>query len=71
MLIKHFGDHQEHYDPVFEGEVQSSQVVTISEVKSDRLTKGKTYRIVYHTKDNFKKITKALGLMDDFKVRSC
>ncbi|XP_045597661.1 alpha-1,3-mannosyl-glycoprotein 2-beta-N-acetylglucosaminyltransferase isoform X2 [Procambarus clarkii] len=59
---------KEQYDPAFEREVQASQVVTISDVRSDRLTKGNTYRIIYHTKDNFKKITKSLGLMDDFKA---
>lgn len=59
---------KEQYDPVFERQVQSSQVVTLNDVRSDRLAKGNTYRIIYHTKDNYKKITKALGLMDDFKA---
>ncbi|KAG7174647.1 Alpha-1-3-mannosyl-glycoprotein 2-beta-N-acetylglucosaminyltransferase-like, partial [Homarus americanus] len=59
---------KEQYDPVFEQQVQSSQVVSIIDIKSDRLTKGNTYRLIYHTKDNFKKMTKALGLMDDFKA---
>lgn len=56
------------YDPVFDKKVQDSQVVTINDVKGDRLAKGGSYRLIYHTKDNFKKLTKSLGLMDDFKV---
>lgn len=61
---------QDQYDPVFEKQVQASQVVTINDVKGDRLAKGGLYRLIYHTKDNFKKLAKSLGLMDDFKV-SC
>ncbi|XP_050690667.1 alpha-1,3-mannosyl-glycoprotein 2-beta-N-acetylglucosaminyltransferase-like isoform X3 [Eriocheir sinensis] len=56
------------YDPVFDKQVQDSQVVTINDVKGDRLAKGGSYRLIYHTKDNFKKFTKYLGLMDDFKA---
>lgn len=59
---------QDLYDPVFDKQVQASQVVTINDVKGDRLAKGGSYRLIYHTKDNFKKLTKSLGLMDDFKV---
>ncbi|XP_066937635.1 alpha-1,3-mannosyl-glycoprotein 2-beta-N-acetylglucosaminyltransferase isoform X1 [Macrobrachium rosenbergii] len=59
---------KDHYDPVFDREVQNSQVVSLSEVKSDRLSQGNSYKIVYHTKDIFKRTTKALGLMDDFKA---
>lgn len=60
---------QDQYDPAFQRSVQTSQVVTIGDVKAGRLNKGISYRLVYHTKDNFKKITKSLGLMDDFRVR--
>ncbi|XP_063585102.1 alpha-1,3-mannosyl-glycoprotein 2-beta-N-acetylglucosaminyltransferase-like isoform X2 [Penaeus indicus] len=60
--------HQEQYDPTFEKEVQNSQVVSLTEVKSGRLTQGVKYKIVYHTKDVFKRTAKALGLMDDFKA---
>ncbi|ROT70981.1 Alpha-1,3-mannosyl-glycoprotein 2-beta-N-acetylglucosaminyltransferase [Penaeus vannamei] len=60
--------HQEQYDPAFEKEVQNSQVVSLTEVKSGRLTQGVKYKIVYHTKDVFKRTAKALGLMDDFKA---
>ncbi|KAG0719833.1 Alpha-1,3-mannosyl-glycoprotein 2-beta-N-acetylglucosaminyltransferase [Chionoecetes opilio] len=59
---------QDQYDPVFEKQVQASQVVTINDVKGDRLAKGGNYRLIYHTKDNFKKFAKSLGLMDDFKL---
>ncbi|MPC90351.1 Alpha-1,3-mannosyl-glycoprotein 2-beta-N-acetylglucosaminyltransferase [Portunus trituberculatus] len=59
---------QDQYDPVFEKQVQASQVVTINDVKGDRLAKGGLYRLIYHTKDNFKKLAKSLGLMDDFKA---
>lgn len=61
---------QEQYDPAFEKEVQNSQVVSLTEVKSGRLTQGVKYKIVYHTKDVFKRTAKALGLMDDFKVKN-
>lgn len=59
---------KDQYDPVFEKQVQASQVVTINDVKGDRLAKGGLYRLIYHTKDNFKKLAKSLGLMDDFKA---
>merc|ERR1712212_704768 len=60
--------HQEQYDPAFERDVQKAQVVGLAEVKSGRLTGGVKYKIVYHTKDVFKRTAKALGLMDDFKA---
>ena len=63
-----FTSFQESYDANFDREVQNSKVVTLSEVKSGRLPAGGVYRLIYHTKENFKKITKALKLMDDFKV---
>lgn len=69
VLIQHLPVLQDQYDPVFEKQVQASQVVTINDVKGDRLAKGGNYRLIYHTKDNFKKFAKSLGLMDDFKVR--
>lgn len=69
-LIQCLTNLQDQYDPVFEKQVQASQVVTINDVKGDRLAKGGFYRLIYHTKDNFKKLAKSLGLMDDFKV-SC
>ena len=59
---------KEKYDNDFDREVQRSQVVTMPEVKANNLQEGVSYRIIYHTKEVFKKITKALGLMDDFKV---
>lgn len=58
---------KERYDPVFEREVQNSPVVSINDLKSGNLPQAKNYRLIYHTKDVFKRTTKALGLMDDFK----
>ncbi|MCL4116845.1 UNVERIFIED_CONTAM: hypothetical protein GTU68_064524 [Idotea baltica] len=59
---------KENYDQNFRKEVQRSQVVSLADVKSGRLAENVSYRLIYHTKENFKMITKALGLMDDFKA---
>ncbi|KAB7504973.1 Alpha-1,3-mannosyl-glycoprotein 2-beta-N-acetylglucosaminyltransferase [Armadillidium nasatum] len=59
---------KENYDDRFDREIQRSQVVSLTDVKSGRLVETSSYRLIYHTKDNFKKITKALGIMDDFKA---
>ncbi|XP_076033923.1 alpha-1,3-mannosyl-glycoprotein 2-beta-N-acetylglucosaminyltransferase [Oratosquilla oratoria] len=59
---------KDKYDPEFERMVQESQMVTINEVKSGRLPEGSNYRLVYHTKDIYKRLTKSLSLMDDLKA---
>ncbi|KAK4293579.1 hypothetical protein Pmani_033734 [Petrolisthes manimaculis] len=59
---------KDQYDLAFQRSVQASQVVSIGDVKAGRLNKSISYRLIYHTKDNFKKITKSLGLMDDFRA---
>ncbi|KAF2360525.1 Glycosyl transferase family 13 [Trinorchestia longiramus] len=56
------------YDPAFERRVQAAEVVSLAQIKSGTLPSNAEYRIIYHTKDIFKKTTKALGLMDDFKA---
>lgn len=56
------------YDESFERRVQAAEVVSLSQAKSGHLPEGGEYRLLYHTKDVFKKTTKALGLMDDFKA---
>lgn len=54
---------------MFRRRVQEAEVVSLEQVQGGNLPLGKEYRILYHTKETFKKTTKALGLMDDFKVR--
>lgn len=62
---------QPSYDEAFERRVQAAEVVSLSQAKSGRLPVAGEYRLLYHTKDVFKKTTKAVGLMDDFKVQYC
>ncbi|KAA0196710.1 hypothetical protein HAZT_HAZT008070 [Hyalella azteca] len=56
------------YDAAFERRVQAAEVVSLAQAKSGQLPEAGEYRLLYHTKDVFKKTTKALGLMDDFKA---
>lgn len=45
-------------------------MVSYQELKEDKITYDGSVRIIYHTKDAYKRTAKMLGLMDDFKV-SC
>lgn len=48
--------------------VYQSAVVSFQELKEGKIAHEGSVRIVYHTKDMYKRTAKILGLMDDFKV---
>src|SRR5882757_8857727 len=63
---------KENYDVEFLKRVYGSHSVTLQQLQRSDIPDNGSLRITYVTKDNFKKTSKALGLMDDFKVRlSC
>jgi len=55
------------YDESFVKTVYDTPVVNLSDLKNDKVGKHKAVRLVYHTRDAYKKSAKALGIMDDFK----
>uniref|UniRef100_A0AAG5D4J8 Alpha-1,3-mannosyl-glycoprotein 2-beta-N-acetylglucosaminyltransferase n=1 Tax=Anopheles atroparvus TaxID=41427 RepID=A0AAG5D4J8_ANOAO len=55
------------YDDAFLKVVYQSPVVTLDELKRGMVMTREPVRIVYHTKEQYKRATKNLGLMDDFK----
>lgn len=56
------------YDRDFIKDVYQSVIVSYQELKEDKIAHDGPVRIVYRTKEEYKLITKKLGLMDDFKV---
>lgn len=48
--------------------VYESRVVTYQELKSGDIVHEGPVRIPYHTKDQYRRTAKVLGLMDDFRV---
>jgi alpha-1,3-mannosyl-glycoprotein beta-1,2-N-acetylglucosaminyltransferase len=56
------------YDKEFIRDVYQSVIVSYQELKDGKIAHEGPVRIVYRTKDEYKLITKKLGLMDDFKV---
>lgn len=50
--------------------VYQSPVVTLDELKRGLVTTKEPVRITYLTKEQYKRATKSLGLMDDFKVKA-
>lgn len=59
---------KENYDAEFVRNVYQSAVVSYQELKDNKIAHEGSVRIVYHTKDMYKRTAKMLGLMDDFKV---
>ncbi|XP_065084522.1 alpha-1,3-mannosyl-glycoprotein 2-beta-N-acetylglucosaminyltransferase [Ochlerotatus camptorhynchus] len=55
------------YDEIFLKAVYQSPVVTLDELKRGLVTTKGPVRITYLTKEQYKRATKSLGLMDDFK----
>lgn len=49
--------------------VYQSAVVSYQELRENKIAHDGSVRIVYHTKDMYKRTAKLLGLMDDFKVK--
>uniref|UniRef100_A0A6B2EET9 Alpha-1,3-mannosyl-glycoprotein 2-beta-N-acetylglucosaminyltransferase n=1 Tax=Phlebotomus kandelakii TaxID=1109342 RepID=A0A6B2EET9_9DIPT len=56
-----------NYDVTFLKHVYECPVVTFEELRRRMITTKEPVRIQYNTKDQYKKATKMLGLMDDFK----
>lgn len=59
---------QENYDIAFLKKVYGTPVVTVQQLVSGDV-QSDTVRVTYRNRDSFKKLSKTLGLMDDFKVR--
>lgn len=59
---------QDVYDTEFIKSVYQSAVVSYQELKEDKVAYDGSVRIIYHTKDAYKRTAKLLGLMDDFKA---
>ncbi|XP_050091968.1 uncharacterized protein LOC126575360 [Anopheles aquasalis] len=55
------------YDEAFLKTIYQSPVVTLDELKRGIVMTREPVRIAYHTKEQYKRATKSLGLMDDFK----
>lgn len=59
---------QEVYDNEFMKAVYQSAVVSYEDLIRGKVNYDGAVRIVYHNRDSYKRVTKLLGLMDDFKV---
>ncbi|XP_044747463.1 alpha-1,3-mannosyl-glycoprotein 2-beta-N-acetylglucosaminyltransferase [Coccinella septempunctata] len=58
---------KDNYDKDFINAVYQSAVVTYEDLKEGRLPPEGPVRVIYRTKEEFKRRSKMLGLMDDFK----
>lgn len=56
-----------NYDQEMDKVLNQSPVVSLMDLKNGQVTNHTTVRVIYHTKEVFKKIARALGVMDDFK----
>ncbi|XP_058832901.1 alpha-1,3-mannosyl-glycoprotein 2-beta-N-acetylglucosaminyltransferase [Topomyia yanbarensis] len=59
--------HKSIYDDMFLNAVYQSPIVTLDELKRGQVVTKDPIRITYLTKEQYKRATKNLGLMDDFK----
>lgn len=60
---------KDSYDSMFVKQVFDSQPVSYQDLRTASSAHLGPVRITYRTKDEYKKYTKQLGLMDDFRVR--
>uniref|UniRef100_A0A1B6MN63 Alpha-1,3-mannosyl-glycoprotein 2-beta-N-acetylglucosaminyltransferase n=1 Tax=Graphocephala atropunctata TaxID=36148 RepID=A0A1B6MN63_9HEMI len=58
---------KDNYDVQFVRSVYNSRVISYQELKSGSIFFDGPVRIPYHTKDEYRRTAKALGLMDDFR----
>ncbi|XP_073845135.1 alpha-1,3-mannosyl-glycoprotein 2-beta-N-acetylglucosaminyltransferase [Musca autumnalis] len=58
---------KDNYDRTFLKEVYTYPVVTYDELRRNLITRDGPVRIQYNSRDVYKRTTKMLGLMDDFK----
>lgn len=59
---------RENYDESFIKYVYERPVVTYEELRRGQIPSDGPVRIQYNTKDQYKRLVRMLGLMDDFKV---
>ncbi|XP_013117732.2 alpha-1,3-mannosyl-glycoprotein 2-beta-N-acetylglucosaminyltransferase [Stomoxys calcitrans] len=58
---------KDNYDKTFLKEIYTYPVVTYDELRRNLITRDGPVRIQYNTREVYKRTTKMLGLMDDFK----
>lgn len=58
---------KENYDKDFVDKVYQSAIVTYQELRENKITKDGAVRITYRNREEYKRKSKILGLMDDFK----
>nr|XP_023028780.1 alpha-1,3-mannosyl-glycoprotein 2-beta-N-acetylglucosaminyltransferase-like [Leptinotarsa decemlineata] len=58
---------KENYDNGFVRKVYQSPIINYQDLKDGKVRHNVPTRIIYKTKEEYKLITKKLGLMDDFK----
>jgi len=56
-----------NYDRDLQKVLDSSPIVTLLDLKSGQVGNHQSVKMIYHTKEVFKRIARALGIMDDFK----
>nr|CAI5862762.1 unnamed protein product [Callosobruchus analis] len=61
---------KENYDREFVKKVYQSPIVNYEDLRNGRVAQEGPVRVTYRTREEYKLITKKLGLMDDFKVLS-
>lgn len=59
---------QDNYDKTFLNHVYQCPIVTFEELRKGMVKTKEAVRIQYNSRDQYKRIAKMLGLMDDFKV---
>merc|ERR1712018_31195 len=55
------------YDQLLDKVLNESPVVSLMDLKNGLVKNHESVKVIYHTKEVFKKIARALGIMDDFK----
>lgn len=58
---------KQNYDANQVQVLNKSPVVSMLDLKNGQVQKQESVRVIYHTKDVFKKMARSLGIMDDFK----
>jgi len=58
---------KQNYDKNQVQVLNKSPVVTMLDLKNGQVQNQESVRVIYHTKDVFKKMARSLGIMDDFK----
>lgn len=67
-MLLYFIIFKDVYDKEFINDVYRNPIITYLDLREGQVTNNGVFRITYRTRDEYKLITKKLGLMDDFKV---